>query len=253
MYIKTKIRRCFSRAKLTYDLHAELQQNICQQLIALLNSRNYHYARIIDIGCGTGLSTQFLKNAFPANNLIAIDLAEDLLAITHQRVADTVTICADFDHIPILNQQFDLVFSNMALQWSLNLSETLSEISRMTQNAGLLACSLPVSGTFSELKQLLFQLTGKTYFNEFIALPDLSAALNQSGYQILNMKTTDHYFTYPDLKTAFQSFKKIGALANGSCRSLTKSLYQKILPVSPRLNYCIVQFLAQKIQANQNV
>lgn len=246
MNTKTKIRRCFNRAKLTYDLHAELQRNICQQLIALLNNCNQHYSNIIDIGCGTGLSTEYLHNAFPANRLLALDLALDLLTLTHQRLGKANSICADFDNIPTSNQQFDLVFSNMCLQWSPNLFATLNELSRITKDAGLLACSLPISGTFSDLKQLLLQLTGKNFFNEFISLPNLHAALAQSGYQLLNIKTTDHPFTYPDLKAALQSFKKIGACANYHCGALTKSLYQKILPIFPTLNYRITQFVAKK-------
>ena len=245
MHIKTKTRRCFNRAKLTYDLNAELQQSISKQLIRKLH-RNYRYfANIIDIGCGTGLSTQFLKNTFSWQNFLAIDLADELLSVAKSR--SIASVCADFDNIPVPNQQFDLVFANMALQWSTDLSVSLREIARITKKNGLLAASLPIYGTFSELKQLLYQSTGAIFFNEFVSLDTFSTFLSESGYQLVSLQAKQHHFTYPDLKTALQSFKKVGALANNCCRPLTKSLYQKVLPISPKLNYHIAQLVAQKL------
>lgn len=242
--LKTKIRRCFNRAKHTYDLNADLQQTICKQLIAEVSTHHQYFPNIIDIGCGTGLSTQFLKNAFQCQQLMAIDLADDLLSLAQTR--SMTTVCADFDQIPTLSQQFDLVFANMSLQWSENLSATLAEISRVTKHSGLLAVSLPICGTFGELKHLLYQMTGSLYFNEFIPLETLSTVLKNSDYQIITLQTTDHYFTQPDLKSALRSLKSVGALAHTCRNTLTKSIYQKILSISPNLNYHIAQFVAQK-------
>jgi malonyl-CoA O-methyltransferase len=175
---KENIRRCFNRAKTTYDHHCQLQIHTAQKLMAAICPWKMSSMNILDLGCGTGLSTQMLAETNHHHLLMGIDMADDLLKIARARLGEnTPVFCGDFDKIPAKAHQFDLVFSNMALQWSLDFTVTIEEISRVIKKNGCLAFSLPVDGTFAQIKKFLYQLTGERHLNEFMPISQISQKL----------------------------------------------------------------------------
>jgi SAM-dependent methyltransferase len=73
---------------------------------------------ILDIGCGTGFSLEFLKN-LGYNDLVGIDPAKEMLNICKKK--GFVSYLGGFEDLPkdIKTKKFDLIISVSALQWIL--------------------------------------------------------------------------------------------------------------------------------------
>jgi len=72
---------------------------------------------ILDLGCGTGLELPAVLARFPGAQVTGIDLAEDMLALLHERCAGFAveTICMSYFDYDFPANQFDAVISVMSL------------------------------------------------------------------------------------------------------------------------------------------
>ncbi|MCL2495318.1 MAG: class I SAM-dependent methyltransferase [Oscillospiraceae bacterium] len=72
---------------------------------------------ILDLGCGTGLELPAIFARFPGAKVIGIDLAEDMLALLHERCAgfNVETLCMSYFDYDFPVNHFDAVISVMSL------------------------------------------------------------------------------------------------------------------------------------------
>jgi len=72
---------------------------------------------VLDLGCGTGLELPALFARFPSARVVGIDLAEDMLALLHERCADfsVETLCMSYFDYDFPADHFDAVISVMSL------------------------------------------------------------------------------------------------------------------------------------------
>lgn len=54
-------------------------------------------AKVLDIGCGTGLVTQFLLAKYPLIDITGLDVAEKMLDIHHRRYPEVPLVVGDFN------------------------------------------------------------------------------------------------------------------------------------------------------------
>lgn len=247
---KHKIAKHFNRAFDTYDLYCHVQWYVGYTLIHHLINIPVQSLSLIDIGCGSGLVTQELLSLNP-QTLVVLDLAEQLLLKAKMRLKDHIPIIinADFDSMPFQHHSFDLAFSNMSLQWSLNISKTIQEISRILKFKGYFIFTLPIQGTFHELKP---------YFplNHFHTKADVEEALLTNNFRLLQTQLLLVHVYYSNILNALQSLKKTGVTYNVNqhinslkgnpfIKILTKQSLSYIKPFS--LTYYIYLGVAQKI------
>lgn len=90
---------------------------------------------ILDIGCGTGFSLEFLKNQGHYINLIGIDPAKEMLKICKYKKFECYL--GDFENLPkeVINKKFDLIISISALQWILTNKQEM-EIKNLIKKIG---------------------------------------------------------------------------------------------------------------------
>lgn len=246
-FSKAHVRRCFNRAKSTYDDYNHLQISIGKRLISLIENLSIAGDHILDVGCGTGVVTQALAASRPHRFLMGIDISDKLLSLAQHRLNQTaLLLCADFDKIPAQNQQFDLIFSNMALQWSMNSTHTFAEMARVLRTHAHLAFAIPVDGTFETLKQKLYTLTGQQYLNTFESPQQIIKHLQSSGYQIVHHQLHEYHLFFLDLLSAFLSLKKLGADCGSSTLFLPKSIFRKAFTQGVTLDYSISLIIARK-------
>ena len=90
----------------------KIQREMTQRALEILNITPP--AIFLDVGCGTGISMQVLKEARFEG--MGIDIAEPMLAIARQKGFNVVK--ADFTiQIPFDSNYFDLIISISTLQW----------------------------------------------------------------------------------------------------------------------------------------
>lgn len=232
MLLQNKIiQKQFNRFASHYDENCWIQTHIGNELIARAQKYLSPASRVLDLGCGSGkITTAFANKTF--KQFFAIDYANDLLKIAEKRLQNfnTTILCADFNHIPLADQTIDLVFSNMTLQWSADIAETLNEIHRMLSARGILVFSLPIENTFYELRKSQDLLNNTSSENHFVTRESLLAHLKNSGYELLESEQQNITLTFDDIYELIHSFRKAGAGYQKNSKSLfrPKKYFQEL-------------------------
>jgi malonyl-CoA O-methyltransferase len=131
---KEKIKNCFNSKAYTYDRAADVQGWVAQQLAKQLEGVDAK--TVLEIGCGTGLFSQFLVKQYPHASCLLTDIAPAMVEICEKRFATTSllqmvqTRCMDGEAL-ILDppeQVFDLITSSMTLHWFRALEQSIQAI-----------------------------------------------------------------------------------------------------------------------------
>jgi malonyl-CoA O-methyltransferase len=111
-------------------------------------------SRILDLGCGTGWFTRKLRHLYPDSEISGVDLSPEM--VRHARTLsdpDINWLIADAASLPLAGAGFDLIFSNLMIQWCDNPADVLRECCRLLKPGGRLAVSTLTDGTLRELQQ----------------------------------------------------------------------------------------------------
>jgi len=257
---KLKIKHCFNRAALSYDESDQLQFAMGEVLLQQLSEYELvASANLLDVGCGTGKLTYELAKMFLDAKIFAVDIADKFISLAQNRLVTmpAQVLHADFDDMPFADKSIDLVFSNMALHWSVDFDKSLMEITRVLNNRGMFAFSLPIQGTFAELiaSQKPFN---KVMPHQFLAVESVTKYLQKQGYDVLMLKSKQYTCYFADLMQLVRSIKNTGANyvkpQHGTMTTkkyfvqLEKN-YQKFKTADTErlpLTYAIAFFIAQK-------
>lgn len=246
--MQTAIQKNFNRACSTYDEHSQLQQESGRYLLGKTKPYVSPRPRCLDLGCGTGYTTQQLCRWLQPRHCTAIDSAKALLALSEARLPSTNTRCChlDFDRpLPFPASSFDVIFSNMAVQWSTDLPALLAQTYHLLKQGGILCFSLPTTGTFNRLNA--------RSVNDFHTRTALEAYLRTSGYSLLLSETHATDYAFQDPIAALRTLKAIGAnTVKTRFPALRGKGWLNKLFIQPskevRLDYHISYFVARKTQ-----
>lgn len=208
--MKNKIRDCFNKAYLSYDHSNHVQTFSGKHLINFLlhyNPQSHIFKSIIDLGCGTGCVTQKLAKTLDYETLFAIDFSYQLLLIAKQKLFFSGNqaiklIQTDFDEFDF-KLLFNLAFSNMALHWSIDIQKTFSHIYHHLDTRGLIAFSIPISGTFSALSAILPA--------HFYTTEQIISLLSETGFKNIAYLTKHFIQPFETILSALKSIKATGS------------------------------------------
>ena len=197
-----KIVKEFSRFADEYNRHNIIQSEVAVMLTSMLNKQ--HYTKMLDLGSGSGAVYNSLeKKQIIVKKFIALDFSDEMLN-HHPSASNIQKKCLDFNQFSFFkdynSNEFDVVISASALQWSSNLSLLLHSISHLaseyyfaffTSNtfATLHQCSGAKSPIYSkeEIIDALkstgykFESIVKSYRLEFISVREMFRYIKQSG------------------------------------------------------------------------
>lgn len=131
--------------------------------------------RIVDLGCGTGLST--LAWIGKCDNIIGIDPNEEMLSIARQKSKNISFIKAYSDNTALPDNSADIVICSQSFH-RMNPMDTLKEVNRILKPSGIFAtldcdwppvCSLEAEIAYSQLlnKVRFIELENKDIFKTF--------------------------------------------------------------------------------------
>ena len=166
---KQQARRAFDAAASTYDEAAELQYEIGDRMMERLDFIRLQPHRILDLGAGTGKFSAALLKRYRKAEVVAVDLAPAMLARTQNRggwLRKPSCICADAEQLPFADDSFEFIFSNLMLQWCVDLEHTLTELRRVLAPGGraLVALVNPPHERLSELMAAGSELIGQPLY-----------------------------------------------------------------------------------------
>lgn len=211
---KQRIAQSFSKAAMSYDAHAPLQQQVGSDLLELLQQQLPEKCAcqyMMDLGCGTGYFSEPLQQLAPNASLVLSDLALGMLQHCQRQLVEPASyVCADAESLPFQAETFDVVFSSLAIQWCTDITTLWHELSRITHDQGLIAISTLGQRSLYELKQAWQQVDDYTHVNRFLSLDELLNPL-PSGLKVVICQTQDYVMQYEQLRELTQSLKGIGA------------------------------------------
>lgn len=113
-------------------------------LVSRLTDRKFE--RILDAGCGTGMSTAALVSAFGDSEIIGVDLSEEMLVKARKNISQAIFIRRDCSQPLSDLGKFDLIFSNAFIQWLPDQKEFMEDSFRMLSEGGVFAAQIPLFG-----------------------------------------------------------------------------------------------------------
>ncbi len=125
----------FSRFAYEYDKYNVIQKEVAKRLTSYVPKEFYN--KILDLGAGDGaIFNAFSHRDIKFNEFVAFDFSEEMLRI-HPEDKRIKKICMDFNQphsfSMFKNNEFDLIISSSALQWSSNLLSLLTTIAPLSR------------------------------------------------------------------------------------------------------------------------
>lgn len=221
------IATAFDRASAHYDDAAALQERVRNELLGRLDELKIAPQSILDLGAGTGHSSRALKRAFPKSLTVAVDIAPGMLErarLQSRWLRRFERVRADAYTLPFRDCSFDLIFSNLMLQWCDDLDAVFGELARVLKPRGLLLFSTFGPGTLAELRAAWAASDGAAnHVNHFFDPPALGSALMHAGLDEPVLDVDRIVLRYADATTLMRELKAIGAhnVTRGRARGLT--------------------------------
>jgi malonyl-CoA O-methyltransferase len=220
------VRRSFDRASATYDRAAAVQGEIRARLIERLDIVRLEPNAVLDLGSGTGHASRELKRRYPSAQVLALDSSMPMLrqSARQQRLLRRfVPLCADAHRLPLQSQAFDLVLSNLLLEWCHDPDAVFAEVGRVLRPKGLFTFTTLGPDTLKEVRELWRGVDDFTHVHRFIDMHDFGDALVRAGFAEPVMDTERLTVTYPSLAALLDEVRGSGAhnIAEGRPRGLT--------------------------------
>ena len=136
--------------------------------LALALVDDHNFANILEIGCGKGTTTQFLKKR--NNRVLGIDLSPSAIKKAKASFPDIEFMSMDASKIEQLGQQFDLVTMQGVLAYIPAWRDLMSKVATMTDHClvaeyipanpiGMVKSAAELVETFSSLFEIEHRLT----------------------------------------------------------------------------------------------
>jgi malonyl-CoA O-methyltransferase len=218
---KEAIANSFSKAAGQYDAYARIQHVLAHDLLSRCPLENKQ--SVLDLGCGTGYCLPELQKKYPQAKVVGGDLAPGMLQHAKSLYPQFDYHVSDAESLPFKEAQFDLVFSNLAVQWCEDFSSVLSEAWRCLKPGGHLVLSNLANGTLLELKQAWLEVDKHQHVNAFLLGDELRSNINSSEFSQVDVQINTHIDFHPNVRSLTDSLKRIGAhnITRGRAKGLT--------------------------------
>ncbi len=207
----------FTRAESTYEANATVQREIAEKLCSLIPSdalAGKDAPAVLEIGCGTGLTTRLLTKKLGLGEIeawdlhIAANIADTLPGCTlRQRECDAET------EIGLLPEgSLDLLFSASTVQWFNSLPAFMRRCARALRPGAVAVLSTFGPKTMSEIRGRL---------PHPVRYPDATAVgkMIPEGCRLLHLSQEEHTLLFPSAVEALRHAKLTGVNALSSSHS----------------------------------
>ncbi|HRC60342.1 MAG TPA: malonyl-ACP O-methyltransferase BioC, partial [Candidatus Propionivibrio aalborgensis] len=216
-----QVRRNFARAATSYDAVAVLQREVGSRMLERLDYVKIEPRRVLDVGCGTGISLTALSERYPKSKVIGADASEAMLRtgrtqrsglrwlLPFLRSSRSSLISADALALPFTAGSLGLVWSNLMLHWLDDPLPAFHEIYRALDVGGLLMFSTFGPDTLKELRTSFSD--GYAHTQRFADMHDYGDMLLECGYSDPVMDVEALTMTYASLDDLFRDLRQSGA------------------------------------------
>lgn len=253
---RSEILADFDNASEVYDQLAHVQQAHYLELYDLAAPflKSVELKKALDIGSGSGLGLQRLRQYMATKNRFRLTwFAVDLSLAMLQRHSEPCVVAGDMNKLPFSNDSFDLVLSNFALHWSLDLQEVIQEMNRVVSARGLVVIGVPVLGSLGVLEEIWTSVGLNSPLHPMPDADEIIRLCEQSN-KILAVQKTNIPLRFNCAKECFAWLRQTGVTRKKSAleqvsQNITKNQYQLI---QEKLTTLLVTQNAVHDQAKKN-
>lgn len=175
-----------------YNRFQQERSQPAYDLMDMIGPRNS--MRIVDLGCGTGDHTKTIHERFRAVETIGIDSSDDMLARA-PRAPNLKFFKADIRDFGG-ESEFDLVFSNAAMQWVPDHELLFERIRRALRVGGQIAIQVPKNNSHPS-HRIAFELEREPPYNQYPGAPidkntlmpeEYAALLHRLGFRAIKVR-----------------------------------------------------------------
>ncbi|WP_019614506.1 malonyl-ACP O-methyltransferase BioC [Psychromonas ossibalaenae] len=207
---KQAVEASFSKAAAHYDQFAQLQRDIGQKLLEGLSA--VKPTNVLDLGCGTGYFSEKLADYYPHSELTCFDLSSAMLdQVKKKQLVQVSCLQGDIDKLPFQKNFFDLIFSNLVVQWSADLGRCLKQLKESLTTGGQLHITTLLDGSLNELTQAWQSVDRHPHTNSFLSLAFIKELVTPLGFQSLKITTETRTLEYKNVIEVMRALKGIGA------------------------------------------
>lgn len=193
-----------------YERFAALELEVGSRLLERLAFQRHPPARILDLGCGTGVSAAALKRQFRKAQVIGLDVSAGMLSGLRRKsgfLRPLHGVVADFGALPLAARSIDLAISNLALPWCGDFVALASGLRRVLKPGGMFVFSSLGPGSMNELTAA----AGEGNLRAFPDFRDLGDALQAAGFLQPVMDAEQITLQYPGLDALLRELAGTGA------------------------------------------
>jgi malonyl-ACP O-methyltransferase BioC len=232
----------FSKAAHTYDDVAWVQKEAAEQLFLLIKSNMYKDpATILDVGAGTGYLTSYLSN-FYTNSLCELnDLSLPMLEAARKKLGTTsqfIYSLGDIETHPL--RMYDLIASNLALQWVDDLPQIINKLHRYSKT---LAFSGLLENSFAEWRDLFQDRSLPSPIPKYPSKTMVEGYLSSLNYSQFQLKTATYSLSFDGAKGFMRYLQQLGG-SYTPAKFAMKDLKKLIQDLTHRLHITYHLFFA---------
>jgi trans-aconitate 2-methyltransferase len=144
----------------TYDRTSQPQQAWASNVLARLEGIAPD-ATVLDVGCGTGRTTEALLDVVPVGRVLAIDQSADMVALARERLGDRAEVwCQNVLDLD-LNACLDAIISTATLHWVPDHDRLWSRLARALRPAGVLEVQCGGRGNIDRVRRVIDAIASK--------------------------------------------------------------------------------------------
>jgi len=219
---KRLVAKSFGQAAAHYDDVAILQAQTADELLERLSLVTLQPKTILDLGVGTGRNLSLLAKRYPQAQLLALDIADQMVKQARQNYRQKqglkrwfpnnkpIYLTADAEKLPLADNSVDLVYANLSLQWC-DPRKSFAEIQRILRPEGLLMFTTLGPDTLYELRQSWATVDDYPHVNMFYDMHDVGEAMTAAGLADAVLDTDRYTLTYDTAMGLMKDLKILGA------------------------------------------
>jgi malonyl-CoA O-methyltransferase len=215
---KSQLRAAFEQSAAHYDAVAMLQRVVADRLLERLGLLRMQPATVLDLGSGTGYCSAALAAHYPGARITALDLASAMVQKSRGRFSRWSRlrrghqfVCADAEALPFADQSFDMLFSNLTLQWCGDLQTTFAEMKRVLRPGGVVLYTTLGPDTLRELRASWAAVDEGVHVNTFLDMHEVGDAMLRARLAEPVMDMEQLTITYEEALTLMRDLKTLGA------------------------------------------
>ena len=243
----------FNSAIASYHSAALVQRKVDTMLQAMMIKHVKSLPCVLELGCGDGVGSVQLNEMLNARCYLAVDIADALIDKAQIQYMEKASgrqcksrnqtlrfLCDDFDKRSfwqsLTADRYDLIYSNMAMQWSKDFPYLFERIHRALHQEGILAFSIPLIGTFNELASIV-------RINAFLEHGVLLSYLSRGNWQVLATEKETIVLSFDSRRAQLNHLKLTGVNSYTGNETSTLGCLKRYLQGNQRgvvtLSYCV--------------